>query len=179
MKKWAVSIALALPLLACAFGFTPPTPGTNFTPQPPVNSANPTVRGEQAVVTSVIDGDTIEVTIDGVGYRVRYVGVNTPERDEPCYREARDFNAAFVEGRTVTLVRDTSNTDRFGRLLRYVYVGDVFVNEQLILQGYAEVVQYAPDLRFADYFVTLEQEAARFQRGCHPTGIFNDGSYAR
>ena len=179
MKRLVALIALALPLVACAFGFTPPTPGTNYTEQPPGSNVNPGVQGEQGIVTNVIDGDTIDVNIDGVGYPVRYVGVNTPERDETCYSEARAFNAAFVEGRTVTLVRDTSHTARFGRLLRYVYVGDVFVNEQLVLQGYAEVVQYDPDLRFADYFVTLEQEAARFQRGCHPTGIFNDGSFAR
>jgi micrococcal nuclease len=172
-------LALALPLLACAFGFTPPTPGTAYTEQPPGSNVNPPGTGEQAQVTNVIDGDTIEVRINTVGYRIRYIGVNTPERDEPCYGPARDFNVFLVGGKTVTLVPDQENTDQYGRLLRYVYADNVFVNEQLILQGFAEVVQYPPNTRFADYFIQLEQEAARFQRGCHPAGIFNDGSFAR
>lgn len=174
-----VLVLLALPLLACSFGFTPPTPGAAFTEQPPGSNVNPPGTGEQALVTSVTDGDTIEVQIGSVGYRVRYLGINTPERDEVCYREARDANVALVEGRTVTLVPDVENTDRFGRLLRYVYVDSVFVNEQLVLAGFAEVVQYEPNLRFAEYFIQLEQEAVRFNRGCHPTGIFNDGDYRR
>jgi micrococcal nuclease len=170
---------LLLPLLACTFGFTPPTPGTAFTQQPPGSNVNPPGTGELAEVTSVTDGDTIEVRIGSVGYRVRYLGVNTPERDEACYSEARGANVALVEGRTVTLVPDVENTDRFGRLLRYVYVDNVFVNEQLVLGGFAEVVQYEPNLRFAEYFIRLEQEAVRLNRGCHPTGIFNDGDYRR
>ncbi len=91
--------------------------------------------GETAQVTDIIDGDTIDVDINGVGYRVRYIGVNTPERDETCYADATNANADLVDGQTVTLVRDSSNTDRYGRLLRYVYVGNVFVNAQLVAGG--------------------------------------------
>jgi endonuclease YncB( thermonuclease family) len=171
---------LGLSALACAVGYTPPEQGTAYTPQPAgANAPTAASSGELAQVTEVIDGDTIEVRMNGVGYRVRYIGINSPERDEVCYREARDLNAAFVEGRTVRLVADRSNTDRFGRLLRYIYVDNVFVNEQLILQGVAEVVQYPPDTTFASYFIQLEQQAAAANRGCHPTGIFNDGSYER
>jgi endonuclease YncB( thermonuclease family) len=136
-------------------------------------------QGDTATVTYVIDGDTIEVDMNGVGYRVRYVGVNTPESDEPCYREATSANAAMVEGQTVTLVQDVSNTDRYGRLLRFVYVGSTLVNQELVWQGYAEAVLYNPDDGFHDAFVQLEQEAANAGRGCHPTGIFNDGSFTR
>jgi len=175
MRRILLLVLLSLPLIACAVGFTPPTPGTVYTEQPP--GAN--VQGEQAVVTNVIDGDTIDVRIGTSTYRVRYIGINTPERDEVCYQDATDANASLVSGRTVTLVKDASNTDQYGRLLRYIYVDNVFINEQLVLQGFAEAVQYPPDTRFADYFTRLEQEAAQFQRGCHPTGIFNDGSYTR
>ncbi|MFN8375416.1 MAG: thermonuclease family protein [Anaerolineae bacterium] len=136
-------------------------------------------EGESAVVTRIIDGDTIDVRIGDVGYRVRYVGVNTPESDEPCYSEATDANAALVEGQTVTLVQDVSNTDRYGRLLRFVYVGSTFVNAELVREGYAEAVLYDPDDGFHDEFVRLEEEATNAGRGCHPTGIFNDGSYTR
>ncbi|MGQ9908188.1 MAG: thermonuclease family protein [Candidatus Flexifilum sp.] len=139
----------------------------------------PSSRGETGVVTSVIDGDTIEVRIGDVGYRVRYIGVNTPERDEVCYQDAVDANRALVAGQTVTLTRDQSNTDRYGRLLRFVYVGDLFVNATLVNQGYAEAVVYNPDTTLASYFQNLERGAAAANRGCHPTGIFNDGSNTR
>lgn len=134
---------------------------------------------EMGRVVRVIDGDTIEVEINGEIYDVRYVGVNTPERDEVCYDEATATNAAFVEGQTVRLVRDVSNTDRYNRLLRYVFVGDTFVNRELIIRGYAEAVLYEPDDRYHTEFVALERESARASRGCHPTGIFDDGSTTR
>jgi micrococcal nuclease len=137
------------------------------------------VGGESGRVTRVIDGDTIDVNINGTVYRVRYVGANTPERDEPCYSDAVRANRALVDNQTVRLVRDVSDTDRYDRLLRYVYVGDTLVNAELIRQGYAEVVLYEPDRRFYDDFRQLEREAARAGRGCHPTGIFDDGSDRR
>jgi endonuclease YncB( thermonuclease family) len=107
------------------------------------------------------------------------VGVNTPERDEPCSAEATAANAALVQGQSVRLVRDVSETDRYGRLLRYVYVGDRLVNAELVAQGYAEVVSYPPDTALFDYFRDLEVQAASAGLGCHPTGIFNDGTYER
>lgn len=128
--------------------------------------------GETGRVTRVIDGDTIDVRIGTEVYRVRYVGVNTPERDEPCYDGATAANAALVDDRVVTLVRDVSDTDRYGRLLRYVYVGDVFVNAQLVADGYAEAGYYPPDVAFNAYFEDLEAAARRQQIGCHPTGVF-------
>jgi micrococcal nuclease len=110
---------------------------------------------------------------------VRYVGMNTPERDEVCYSEATQANTIFVSGKTVRLVKDVSDRDVYGRLLRYVYVGDLLVNRALVEQGYAEAVLYDPDRAHYDEFVTLEKQAAAANRGCHPSGIFNDGSYTR
>lgn len=137
------------------------------------------VEGERARVTRVIDGDTIDVEIGGEVYRLRYVGANTPERDEECYSDAVRANRNLVEGQTVTLVSDVSDTDQYDRLLRYVYVGDTLVNAELIRQGYAEVVLYEPDRAEYETFRQLEREAARAGRGCHPTGIFDDGSERR
>lgn len=136
-------------------------------------------EGDSATVVRVIDGDTIEVRIDGNEERVRYIGVNTPESDEPCYRDATNANARLVDGQTVRLVRDTSDTDQYGRLLRYVYVGSTFVNEKLVTDGYAEVVSYPPDTAQYDHFRDLERAAASANRGCHATGIFDDGSERR
>jgi micrococcal nuclease len=157
---WILGFVLALLLTACG-------------------SSGTSSEGETAVVTDVIDGDTIDVVLDGEVVRVRYVGVNTPERDETCYEEATEANSAMVNGETVRLVKDVSETDRYGRLLRYVYVGSVFVNRELISQGYAEVVLYEPDERYYDDFLRLEANATRNNYGCHPTGIFNDNSNTR
>lgn len=133
----------------------------------------PGVSGESARVVQIIDGDTIDVRIDGETYRVRYVGVNTPERDEPCYREATGANSALVKDQTVTLVRDVSNTDQYGRLLRYVYVGETFVNAELVAEGYAEAREYPPDTAYADYLEDLESSARAQKLGCYPTGVFD------
>lgn len=140
---------------------------------------NSVTSGEVARVTRVIDGDTIEVTLNGQTERVRYIGINTPERDEPCYQAATDANRALVAGQTVRFERDATNRDRFGRLLRYVYAGDTFVNLQLITEGYAEATLYEPDDAYYDQFLELERQATRAGRGCHPTGIFDDGTFTR
>lgn len=119
--------------------------------------------GDHATVDFVIDGDTVEVLLDGDVYRVRYIGVDTPERDEPFYAEATAANRGLVDGAEVILVRDVSETDQYGRLLRYVYLTDgTFVNAELIAQGYGRVVTFPPDVAQVDYFSDL-QTAAREQ----------------
>jgi endonuclease YncB( thermonuclease family) len=133
-----------------------------------------------ATVVRVVDGDTVEVLINGLRYRVRYIGMDTPETVDPskpvqCYgKEASEANRRLVEGRTVTLVKDVSEVDKYGRLLRYLYVGDLFINAELVKQGYARVATYPPDIRYASLFVSLEQEARAAARGLWgPAG--NDG----
>ena len=135
--------------------------------------------GEIATVTRVIDGDTIVVNLNGESYHVRYIGMNTPESNEVCFGPATQANADLVEGKTVRMVKDVSETDRYGRLLRYIYVGDIFVNAKLVEEGFAEVVSYPPDTSHFEEFKNLEIQAAAANRGCHSTGIFNDGTYLR
>ncbi|MCY4021237.1 MAG: thermonuclease family protein [Chloroflexi bacterium] len=134
---------------------------------------------EIAQVTRVIDGDTIDVLIDGKTARIRYVQINTPERDQPCFRESTQANAELVAGKTVRLVPSKRLIDPFDRLLRYVYVGDIMVERVLVEEGFAEVVLYPPNDAHYEEFVRLEAEAAAAGRGCHPTGIFDDGSTTR
>jgi len=172
MKRLLI-LALALLAGACNLDLDAPSSSAGSA------ASLPPAGGQTALVRRVIDGDTIDVDIDGQRLRVRYVGVNTPESDESCYQEATEANRALVEGQTVTLVRDQSETDRFDRLLRYVYVGSTFVNRELVANGYAEAVLYRPDDRHWQDFVALEGEAARQGLGCHPTGIFNDGNTER
>lgn len=138
----------------------------------PVPTSAP-AAGEEAVVTRVIDGDTIDVRLsDGQIARVRYIGVDTPEREELCFAEATAANAGLVDGQRVRLVMDVSNTDRFDRLLRYVWVGSTFVNRELVAQGWAQAVLFEPNRAHYETFRDLEQQAARANIGCHPTGVF-------
>ncbi len=170
--RWLV-VALVGLVSACTFGFDPNAPA------PDIGNGGSAPSGETATVTRIIDGDTIDVSLNGQEVRVRYLGVNTPERDETCYREATEANRLFVSGKTVTLVADDENTDQYGRLLRYIYVGNLFVNAAMVEQGYAEAVLYPPNDAHYNELLNLERQAKVANRGCHPTGIFNDGSDTR
>ena len=116
-------------------------------------------------VIEVVDGDTI--TIEG-GYRVRYIGIDTPEvhpRVEAYGIEAWQANRQLVEGKRVRLERDVSETDRYNRLLRYVYVDSIFVNAELVRAGLARARAYPPDPKYQDYLEKMEAEARRAGRG--------------
>lgn len=140
----------------------PKEPSPTSTPVQPTPPASDLV---EAQVTRVVDGDTIEVLIDGVEYRVRYIGIDTPETKhptrgvEPFGPEASQANSELVEGKTVLLEKDVSETDRYGRLLRYVYVGDLMVNEELLRRGLAEVVTFPPDVKYVDRFLGIQRAA--------------------
>lgn len=123
---------------------------------------------QSARVVSVTDGDTIVVDIDGKKYNVRYIGINTPElnSDEGILAEhAASINRDLVEDQTVLLFRDTSETDRHDRLLRYVFVNDVFVNYSLVEQGLAWQRGYPPDNACDDLFKQAQQNAKFRQVG--------------
>jgi micrococcal nuclease len=128
-------------------------------------------RSAQAYVTRVVDGDTIEVQLGGEEEDVRYIGVDTPETVKPgepvqCYgKRASGFNDRLVEGERVRLVFDEERRDVYGRLLAYVYLGDRFVNAELLRQGLARTLSIPPNDRFAGRFKRLEIAAARAGRG--------------
>jgi micrococcal nuclease len=116
-------------------------------------------------VVRVIDGDTIEIA---GGAHVRYIGMDTPEtypEVEFYGPEAKAKNIELVEGKLVTLEKDVSETDKYGRLLRYVYVDGVFVNGELVRLGYARAVVYPPDTRYQWQLEQLEKEAKAAKRG--------------
>ena len=95
---------------------------------------------------------------------MRYIGIDTPEvhpRLEAYGREAWQANRKLVEGKKVRLERDVSEKDRYGRLLRYVYVDDVLVEAELVRQGLARAKAYPPDTKYQDYLEQLEAEAKK------------------
>lgn len=144
-------------------------------PSPSILKAQAEINNPDLVfakVTAVIDGDTIEVDLgQGNIKRVRYIGVDTPESVDPrkpiqCFsKEATIKNRDLVENNIVGLEKDVSETDRYGRLLRYVYAGDIFVNQELVIQGYASAVSYPPDIRYQDQFRQNEQQARSENKG--------------
>ena len=115
-----------------------------------------------ALVTRVIDGDTIE--IEG-GYRVRYIGIDTPEKEESYYWEALRANRDLVEGKKVWLEGDVEDRDEYGRLLRYVWVDNTMVNAELVRLGYAYSYSYPPNVKYQTYLLQMEQEAREHKRG--------------
>lgn len=93
---------------------------------------------EVVQVVSIVDGDTIRVLHNGEEIKLRYIGMDTPEQGQPGAAEATEANRRLVEGQQVTLVKDVSETDGSGRLLRYVYLASgLFVNLELVKQGVA------------------------------------------
>ena len=121
--------------------------------------------GVVATVTRVIDGDTVEISpaIDGIE-DVRFIGVDTPELNDPACGEhpygieASEFTRAQLGGQEVELEFDVEKTDRYGRLLAYVYHGEMF-NETLLEEGYAQVATYPPNVKYVDRFEEAQAEA--------------------
>lgn len=121
-------------------------------------------------VVDVVDGDTIKVLLDADGktYSVRYIGMDTPENTsqvEYFGPEATAKNSELIYGKTVILIKDVSETDQYGRLLRYVVTDDIFVNYELVAQGYANTVSYPPDIACIPTFQRAEGQASAAKLG--------------
>lgn len=132
---------------------------------------------EVVTVKRVIDGDTIELKDNR---RVRYIGINAPEVDystpgvegpkpqglKDCFgKEAKEINKELIEGKMVELEKDVSETDKYGRYLRYVYVDGIFINDWLVENGFAKMMTIPPDVRFAKTFKEKERLAREEKRG--------------
>ena len=145
--------------------------GSNPSPTPTLAVALPdlqpppdTASFQRADVLRVIDGDTILVRLDGVAERVRYYGIDTPERGERCFAEATERNEALV-GDTVLLLPDARERDAFDRLLRYVFTeAGVSVAARLIAEGLSTA--WPEDGAYRDELVAFEQEVRALGVGC-------------
>jgi micrococcal nuclease len=124
-----------------------------------------------AYVVRAVDGDTIEVRLEGRLEDVRYIGVDTPETVKPdtpvqCFGpQASHFDHRLTEGRRVRLVFGVERRDVYGRLLAYAYLGRRFVNAELVRRGLARTLTIPPNDRFAPLFSRLQERAARAGRG--------------
>ena len=126
---------------------------------------------ELVKVVRVVDGDTINVEINGKVESVRYIGIDTPETVDPrkpvqCFGvEASKKNKELVEGKMVRLEKDITDRDKYNRLLRYVWVDDILINQKLTEDGFAKSYSYPPDIKYQDKFVAAEKKARENKLG--------------
>jgi len=111
---------------------------------------NKNIDLKEGLVKYIIDGDTIILTN---GEKIRYIGIDTPERGQCWYRQAKEFNRKLIGGKKIRLELDKGNRDRYQRLLRYVYVVDQdgvekFVNLELVKAGLARAKEYKPNIKY-------------------------------
>ncbi len=128
-----------------------------------------------ATVAHVVDGDTIDVEIGGRTERVRLTGIDTPETKKPnspveCWGpEASAFTESLLAvGTVVRIERDIVGRDDYGRLLGYVYLverSDLFVNLEIVEQGFARPLTIEPNSTFAPEFAAAARRAERSDRG--------------
>ena len=145
------------------------TPIATLSPAPTPGVAPPAIhpdrsRLEQAEVVKVVDGDTIDVRIGGQQERVRYYGIDTPERGDPCFSEATDRNKQLV-AQNVLLLPDARERDRYGRLLRYVFdASGASIDAELIAEGLAHA--WRADGAYKGQMISLEAQAQSAGVGC-------------
>ncbi len=109
-------------------------------------------------IKEVIDGDTVILSTDQI---VRLIGINTPETDMPFSEEATQYLDYLIGGKEVRLEKDVSDIDQYGRLLRYIYQGNIFVNLEMVESGFANSFTYPPDVKYNDLFLKAERRARK------------------
>lgn len=164
------------------YGLNPKTsPTTSPSPTPLVDTVTVVTssaeiggtEGQRVLVIKVIDGDTIE--IDN-GTKVRLLGIDTPETKDPrrpvqCFgKQAATETKNLLEGKFVILEKDISETDKYGRYLRYIFLPLednelLFINDYLIREGFAKVLTYPPDVKYTEQFLEAQRKAKDEKRG--------------
>jgi micrococcal nuclease len=154
MRTGLASLLIAVGVSACSAFSDPPT----------IDGTVPVPDGTRATLTSVFDGDSIEVEIEGGTEEVRLIGVNAPEGDECFGERARNALIGYLDGEDIDLVGGSdSDTDQYGRLLRYVYVGGENINARMLAEGNAVTLQ--GNHRSNEAFVEIGSLAAETATG--------------
>lgn len=175
MARWVVGLLLLLGCTATESAGDPSPstsdgrPATSTAPTAPITPTDqpaPQPGGATWSVLDVVDGDTLRVAGPDGEERVRLIGINAPELDECFHGRATELLRELVGGREVVLVRDESDTDRFGRLLRFVDTTDgVDVGAELVRTGAARSQRFEPDVSRNDRYDELQAEAQQDGRG--------------
>lgn len=134
-----------------------------------------------ATVTRVIDGDTVEVTTRSIALDIRLLGVDTPETVHPtepveCFGpEASAFTERRLEGKDIGLEFDVERLDRYERTLAYIWLDGHLFNRTLVRRGFATVLIYEPNDKYAAKLRTAEEKARAEKRGLWEACRGSDG----
>lgn len=150
-----------------------PAPFSEGTQLESTRSAVVGIEGERVLVTKVVDGDTIVVNDE---LTVRFVGIDTPETVDPrrpvgCFgKEASNETKSLLSGKEVILQKDISEKDKYGRLLRLIFLTlddgqTLFVNDYLVREGFAKVYTYPPDVKYDKQFKQAAEAARQEKKG--------------
>ncbi len=169
LKRRSLSIAILFFLISLACSGIDSAPANTPTALPvftatPAQGGGPTKPDnlETVAIARIIDGDTVELAD---GRRVRYIGINTPERGQPYYQDASDTNRQLVGGKTVQLELDVETLDKYGRALGYIWADGVMVNLEIVRRGFANAFTVPPNVRYQEEFRGAEREAREAERG--------------
>jgi len=131
-----------------------------------VNFPKPQGHLLKATVVRVIDGDTFEVRIgQGSPVRVRVIGYDAPEKDEPFGDKATKFLRALLEGREVLLESDVQPVDRYGRRLYHVWLPPVLLSELMLLSGLGRQMTIPPNVRHVDFLTQVQKQGREIGLG--------------
>lgn len=138
-----------------------------------------TFDAEPYTVERVIDGDTILVNIDGVDTKVRLIGIDTPEsvhsddsRNTTNGSIASEVTKSLLQGKSIALEYDAEKYDKYDRLLAYVYVDDIMVNDYLVSEGYAQTMTIEPNTKYEEILKYHEEQAREENKGFWDNGTF-------
>ncbi|MCX5895501.1 MAG: thermonuclease family protein [Proteobacteria bacterium] len=129
---------------------------------------------EPLKVKKVYSGEVVKLQ---QGKKVKYIGIDTPGQGDFFFKECTNANKKLVYNKKITIEYDVLKEDSAERLLGYVYVGDVFVNAQLLKNGYAIVYIVPPNKKYGDLFISLQKEARKYRRGIWAFEDPNDEPY--
>jgi len=170
-RNFKKTVKLAIAILIGLIGAYSQIPKNSLTK--PLNQNLADQNSISIKVIDVIDGDTIKLAN---GQNLRYIGIDTPEtkikegqrfvpKPQPFSLEAAQLNKDLVEGKTVRVEFDVTKTDKYNRLLGYCFIGDTFVNAEILRQGLAVTYTYPPNIKYTDILLTAQKEAKDNKRG--------------
>jgi len=120
-------------------------------------------KQDYGFVTSIVDGDTLVINNQD---KMRLTGVNTPEYYQRCYNESTNKLKELILNKRVILERDILETDRYNRFLRYVFLGKIFINLEMIKSGYAYFEEIKPNVEYSKELQEAEEYAKKNNLGC-------------